>query len=83
MYTRRSTEMKHVLFSVSVCRHATTLCATYNKPMPNTAKRSFLWRFGMSRLLITPTGRRAVAQSVKMLTAALAYLYLLADCRYE
>jgi len=28
----------------------------------------------MSRLLITPIGRRAVAQSVTMLIAALAYL---------
>ena len=48
--------------------------------MPNTASSSFFWRFGMSRLLITPMGRRAVAQSVKMLTAALAYLYLSARC---
>jgi hypothetical protein len=58
------------------------LYGTYNRPMPNTASSSFFWRFGMSRVLITPTGRRAVAQSVTMLTAALAYLHLSADCLY-
>lgn len=58
------------------------LGGTYKRPMPKTASRSFFWRLGMSRLLITPMGRRAVAQSVKMLTAALAYLYLSADGLY-
>jgi hypothetical protein len=67
--------MKHVLVNVSLGRLCIALCATYNNPMPKTASNSFFWRFGMSRVLITPMGRRAVAQSVKILTAALAYLY--------
>lgn len=52
--------------------------STYKRPIPNTPSRSFFWRFGMSRLLITPIGRRAVAQSVTMLIAAFAYLIVLA-----
>lgn len=47
------------------------------RPTQKTAYSSCFWRFGISRLLITPIGRRAVTKSLAMLMAEFAYLALL------
>lgn len=46
------------------------------RPTQKTAYSSCFWRFGISRLLITPIGKRAVTKSLTMLMAEFAYLAL-------
>lgn len=42
--------------------------------MQNTARSRFFWRFGISRLLITPIGSKAMAVSLAMFKPAFQYL---------
>lgn len=76
MKARRSAEITHVLLNVSKRNRTVWGYQTYMRPTQKTAYSSCFWRFGISRLLITPIGRRAVTKSLTMLMAEFAYLVL-------